>query len=125
MVTGTRLSVTVYVNSASLFYILLNVHYSPLMNQHQLDTSFLICLLRVNASTCFGRYSPIYRRLCTAVIWRNCVRGMCVDCVQVAADRNLHAVNTHPTHAITPNNNCAEPLEDGRLTPETCRGIDS
>jgi hypothetical protein len=38
--------------------------------------------------------------------------------------RNLHAVNTHPTHAITPNSNCAEPREDGRLTPETCRGVD-
>jgi hypothetical protein len=38
---------------------------------------------------------------------------------------DLHAVNTHPTHAITPNSNCAEPPEDGRVTPETCRGIDS
>jgi hypothetical protein len=37
---------------------------------------------------------------------------------------NLHAVNTHPTHTITPNSNCAEHPEDGRVTPETCRGID-
>jgi hypothetical protein len=38
--------------------------------------------------------------------------------------RNLHAVNTHPTHVITPNSFCAEPPEDGRVTPETCRDID-
>jgi hypothetical protein len=28
-------------------------------------------------------------------------------------------------HTITPNSNCAEPPEDGRVMPETCRGIDS
>jgi hypothetical protein len=32
-----------------------------------------------------------------------------------------HAVNKHPTHAITPNSNCAGPPKDGRVTPETCR----
>jgi hypothetical protein len=32
--------------------------------------------------------------------------------------RILHAVNTHPTHAITPNNNCAELPENGRVTPD-------
>jgi hypothetical protein len=37
---------------------------------------------------------------------------------------NLHAVNTHPTHAITPNSICAEPPEDGWVMPETCRGSD-
>jgi hypothetical protein len=36
---------------------------------------------------------------------------------------NLHAVNTHPTQALTPNGICAEPLVDGRVTPETYRGI--
>jgi hypothetical protein len=41
------------------------------------------------------------------------------------AHRNLHAVNTQPPHAITPNSICAEPPEDGRVTLETCRGIDS
>jgi hypothetical protein len=51
---------------------------------HQLDTLFLVCLLAVNVSTCFGRYSPIFRRLCTDAIWCNYVRRMCVDCVQVA-----------------------------------------
>jgi hypothetical protein len=55
-----------------------------LVNQHQLDTLFLVYLLGVNASTCFGRYSPIFRRLCTDAIWCNYVRRMCVDCVQVA-----------------------------------------
>jgi hypothetical protein len=39
--------------------------------------------------------------------------------------RNLHVVNTHLTYVITPNSICAEPPEDGRVTPETCRGIDS
>jgi hypothetical protein len=54
---------------------------------------------------------------------------VCVGCVLAACrlwfHRNLHAVNTHPTHAITPHSNCAEPPEDGRITPETCRGINS
>jgi hypothetical protein len=36
--------------------VLLTVHHGTLMNQHQLDTLFLVCLLGVNASTCFGRY---------------------------------------------------------------------
>jgi hypothetical protein len=102
---------------------LLTVHHGTLMNQHQLDTLFLVCLLRVNASTCFGLYSPIFRRLCTVAVIA------CVGCVLTACGlretRNIQAVNTHPTHAITPNNNCAEPPEDGRVTPETCRGIDS
>jgi hypothetical protein len=53
-----------------------------LLNQHQLDTLFLVCLLRVSASTCFGRYSPIFRRLCTVAIWCNCVRKMCVGGVR-------------------------------------------
>jgi hypothetical protein len=59
-----------------------------LMNQHQLDTLFLVCLLRVNAFTCFGRYASIFRGGCTVAIWCNCVRSMCVDCVQVAPNAN-------------------------------------
>jgi hypothetical protein len=54
---------------------------------------------------------------------------VCAGCVLTTCrlrwNCNLHAVNAHPTHAITLNNNCAEPPEDGRVTPETCRGIDS
>jgi hypothetical protein len=38
---------------------------------------------------------------------------------------NLHAVNTHLTHAFTPNSICAECPEDGQVMPETCRSIDS
>jgi hypothetical protein len=54
------------------------------------------------------------------------VPGMCFDCVQVVVEhRNLHAANTHATHAITPSSNCAEPPEDGRVMPEIGRGIDS
>jgi hypothetical protein len=98
------------------FYVLLTVHHCTLMNQHQLDTLSFVCL-RVNACTCFGRYSSIFSRLCTVAVWCNCV--------QMRWNRNLHAVNTHPTHAITPNSNCAEPPEDGRVTPETSTGIDS
>jgi hypothetical protein len=53
----------------------------------------------------------------------------CVGCVLSACrlrwNPNLHAVNTHPTHVITPNSFCADPPEDGRVTPETCKGTDS
>jgi hypothetical protein len=73
-----------------------------LRNQHQLDTLFLVCLLGVNASTCFERYSPIFRRLCTVANWCNYVRRMCVDCVQVAVDlfyRNLHVLHLLVFHA--------------------------
>jgi hypothetical protein len=73
------------------------------MNQHQLETHYLLCLLGVNVSTCFGRYSPTFRR---------------------RFHPNLHVVNTHPMHVITPNSICAQPPEDGRVTPETCRGIE-
>jgi hypothetical protein len=93
-----------------------------LMNQHQLDTLPLVYFIKSQCLYMFGRYSPIFRRLYTNAIWCNCVRRMCVDCVQVAV---LHAVNTHLTHAVTPNSICPEPPEDGRVTPETCRGIDS
>jgi hypothetical protein len=52
---------------------------------------------------------------------------VCVGCVLTACKlwfhRNLHAVNTHSLHAITLHSNCAEPQEDGHVTPETCRGM--
>jgi hypothetical protein len=38
-----------------------------LVNQHQLDTLFLVFLLKVNASTCFERYSPIFRLTVTCL----------------------------------------------------------
>jgi hypothetical protein len=38
---------------------------------------------------------------------------------------NLHMVNTHPMHVIAPNRIWADPPEDGQVTPETFRGIDS
>jgi hypothetical protein len=72
--------------------VLLTVHHGTLMNQHQLDTLFLVCLLGVKASTCCGRYLPIFRRLCTDAVWCNYVRRMCVD--------YLHVVNTHPTQQL-------------------------
>jgi hypothetical protein len=49
------------------------------------------------------------------------VRRMCVDCVQVAVEPQP----ARSQHTVTPNSNCAEPPEDGHVTPETCRGIDS
>jgi hypothetical protein len=35
------------------------------------------------------------------------------------------ALHTHPMHPVTTNSNRVEPPVDGRVTPETCRGIDS
>jgi hypothetical protein len=71
-----------------MFDVMLAVHHGTLMNQNQTDTLFLVCLLGVNASTCFGRYSPIFRRLCTVAIWCNYMHRMCVDYVQVAVEPN-------------------------------------
>jgi hypothetical protein len=62
------------INNFIIFVVLLIVHHGTLRNQHQLDTHFLVCLLGVSASTCFGRYSPIFRRLCTNAVWCNCVQ---------------------------------------------------
>jgi hypothetical protein len=59
---------------AALFDALLTMHSGTLMNQHQLDTLFLVCLLEVNAATCFGRYSSIFMRPCTDAVWCNYVR---------------------------------------------------
>jgi hypothetical protein len=52
----------------------------PLMNQHQLDTLFLVWLLRVTASTYFRRHSPIFWRLCKLLFGIT----VCVGCVLVA-----------------------------------------
>jgi hypothetical protein len=81
------------------------------MNQYQFYTLFLVCLLRNNASTCFGRYSPIFGRLCTVAIWCNFMLTAC----------RLRFLRTQ----LHQNSNCAEPPEDGRVTAETCKGIDS
>jgi hypothetical protein len=59
------------------------------------DTLSLVCLLRVNASTCFGLYTLVFRRQCKNAIWCNYVRRMCVDCVQVA----VPARSQHTTYA--------------------------
>jgi hypothetical protein len=45
--------------------------------------------------------------------------------LRAGCDHDLHLVNTHHTQVITPNSICAEPPEDVRVTPETCRGIHS
>jgi hypothetical protein len=89
--TCIGLTITVYIRVNVIIWmlysaldVLLTVHHGTLMNQHQLYTLFLVSWWRVNASTCFGRYSPIIRKLCTFAIWCNCVRRMCVDCVQNA-----------------------------------------
>jgi hypothetical protein len=46
----------------------------------------------------------------------------CVRCVLAACELAFYA---HLTHAITPSSFCAGPPEDGRVTPETYRGIES
>jgi hypothetical protein len=53
------------------------------------------------------------------------VRGNVTGVFPLQFHRNLHAVNTNLSHLITPNIICAEPSVDGRVTAETCRGIDS
>jgi hypothetical protein len=45
-----------------------------------------------------------------------------VGCVLTECRLGFH---THPMHVITPNSICAEAPEDGRVTPETSKGIDS
>jgi hypothetical protein len=56
------------------------VHHGTLLNQHKLDTRFLVCLLRVNASTCFGRYCP------SSGVSAQLLFGVtaCVECVLTA-----------------------------------------
>jgi hypothetical protein len=39
--------------------------------------------------------------------------------------RTQHVVNAHPTNEITPDSVSAAAPEDGRVTLETCREIDS
>jgi hypothetical protein len=48
----------VIITIAVCFDVLLTVRHGILMSQHQLDTLYLLCLLRVDASTCFRHYSP-------------------------------------------------------------------
>jgi hypothetical protein len=74
------------VTSFDILDVLLTVHHGILRNQHQLNTLFLVCLLGVNASTCFGRYSLIFRKLCTDAFWCNYVSRMCVDYVPVVVE---------------------------------------
>jgi hypothetical protein len=57
---------------------------------------FLV-LLGFNASTCFGRHSPILRRPCTNATWCNYVRKMCVGGAWVGV---LHQRDTPPTHIL-------------------------
>jgi hypothetical protein len=61
------LNVLITYNVTSLMFFL-TVHHGTLRNQNQLDTLFLVRLLGVNASTCFQRYSSIFRRLCPDAI---------------------------------------------------------
>jgi hypothetical protein len=77
---------------------LLTVHHGALMNQHQLDTLSLVFLKRVNASPCFERYSPTFRRLCTVAIWCKWLRRVCVDCVRVAVEPQT-ARSQHTSYA--------------------------
>jgi hypothetical protein len=71
--------VTVHKISVVQLDVSLTVHHGTLMNKHQDYILFLVCLLGVNASIDFVRYSPIFKRLCTDAIWCNYVCRMCVD----------------------------------------------
>jgi hypothetical protein len=79
-------------------HALVSAHHGTVRNEHQLDTLFLVCLLEFNASTCFGRYSPIFTRLCADVIWCNCVCRMCVDYMQFAVEPQT-ARSQHTSYA--------------------------
>jgi hypothetical protein len=78
-------------------------------NQHKLDTLFFVCLLGVNASTYFGRYSPIFRRLCTDAMWCSYVRRMCVDYVQVAVQPQLARTGLRYSKVLS-DNKCQVPI---------------
>jgi hypothetical protein len=71
--------------------------YTVLMNQHQLDTLSLVCILRVNVSTCFGHTHPSSGG-CAQLLFGVIV---CVGCVLTACwlhwNHNQLAVNTHST----------------------------
>jgi hypothetical protein len=94
-------------------FVLLTVHHGTLMNHHQLGTLFLVCLLGVSASTCFGRYSPIFRRLCTDAVWCNYVRRMCVDYMH-HGDVTIHPIWTSFKRTLLqrslPNVTCVIPV---------------
>jgi hypothetical protein len=76
--------------SHRIFDVLLTVHQGTLMNQHQPDTVYYFLSLFIKSQCLY--------------MFRAC---------RLRYHRNLHTVNTHPTHAVTPNSNCAEPPEDG------------
>jgi hypothetical protein len=76
------------------------------MNQHQSYTLSLVYFIK---GQCFYFFRAFLGPRLEALGW----------------SRHRHAVHTHHMHAITPNSICAEPPGDGRVTPETCRGIDS
>jgi hypothetical protein len=78
--------------------VLLTVHHGKLSNQHQLDTLFLVCLLGVNVSIYFGRYSPFFRKLWSDAVRCNYVRRICVDYVQVVVEQQ-HARSQHTSYA--------------------------
>jgi hypothetical protein len=67
-----RRCVTLAMYSVVKLDVLLTVHHTN-----------LICLLGVNAFTCFGRYSPIFSRLWSVAVWCNYVCRVCVNYVQV------------------------------------------
>jgi hypothetical protein len=54
-----------------------------------------LCWNGVNACTCFGRYSPIFRRLCRDAICCNYVRKICVVYMQVAVEKCKKLVLIH------------------------------
>jgi hypothetical protein len=61
--------------------------YSSKSNTNLIHFFRFLILVGFNASTCFGRHSPIFRRPCINVTWCNCLRKMCVGGVWVGVLR--------------------------------------
>jgi hypothetical protein len=51
------------------------------MNQHQLDKLLLVCLLRINTSTCFGRCSS--QLLLGVIAYVGCVLTACTQSTHI------------------------------------------
>jgi hypothetical protein len=106
-----------------------NVHCWWLLNPKACRSDTVCCGTWVSAVWCFVDHASWYINESTRT-WYNFlslfIRSQCLYMFRaLLANRNMHAVNTHPTHVITPNYICAEPPEDERVTPKTCRGTGS
>jgi hypothetical protein len=82
--------------NVKLLEVLFTVHYGTLMNQNQLDTLSLVCLLRFNAFTCFGRYLLISTGSAQLLFGVN----TCVGCVLTAQSTHTLRTQLHQTATV-------------------------